>query len=156
MPPPVITRRESLWAPMRRAIGRLGLGLTVSAAPALAQGEAVPSVPLHWSRYAEWVSQQFQARLSDPNNEAVLRLHGWMQAGVPLQPQAAREPSLVLRVWIAPTGEVARLAFDSLGNLLADGDLRSLITAEPLAKPPPQDMLQPMVLQLALGAPHFE
>lgn len=144
-------RRASLWSLLRRALGGVGLGLTVSASPALAQSTAGQPVPPHWIGYAQRVSHQFQDRLGDPGNEAVVRLHAWMQERLLEQAQPDPAPPLVVRVWVAPAGQVARLEFDSLGQPQADTDLRALLTSEPLLEPPPSDMRQPMVLQLTLG-----
>lgn len=144
-------RRASFWSLLRRALGGVGLGLTVSASPALAQSAPGQPVPQHWISYAQLVSNQFQDRLSDPGNEAVVRLHAWMQERMLQQSQPIPAPPLVVRVWVAPAGQVARLEFDSLGQSQADTDLRGLLTSEPLSEPPPRDMRQPMVLQLTLS-----
>lgn len=66
--------------------------------------------------------------------------------------QPVPPPPVVVRVWVAPSGKIDRVAFDSLGDAQADTDLRTLLTTQPLAEPPPRDMRQPMVLQLSLGA----
>lgn len=138
----LLARNGSLWAPMRRALGRVGLGLTVSAGPALAQPAPLPPIPQHWMDYAQRVGNQFQDRLSDAGNGAVLRLHGALQTPA---------PPLVLRVWIAAAGAVERLEFESLGQARADADLRSLLMSGPWLEPPPGDMRQPLVLQLSWG-----
>ena len=134
-----------VWPLLRRVLGGLGLGLSVSALPAVAY--AGPPVPDHWLRYAQFVSVAFQQRLGDPDNAAVLRLHAW------LQERRLQPPALVVRLWVAPAGQIERLEFDSLGQSQADADLRGLLTSGPLSAPPPRDMRQPMVLQLSLDFP---
>ena len=91
--------------------------------------------------------------MSDPTDETVLRLHGWMQDRMQQGAPSAQPGPLVVRVWLAASGHVERVEFASLGNLQADGDLRKLLMAQPLSEPPPPDMRQPMVLQLTLSFP---
>jgi hypothetical protein len=131
--------------------GLLGLGLAAAAPMAPAQPAAPQlQVPQHWISYAQLVSNQFQARLSDPADDTVVRLHGWMQERMLQQDQTAPPPPLIVRVWVAASGKVERVEFASLGNAQADADLRTLLTAQPVTEPPPKDMRQPMVLQLKL------
>ncbi|WP_321918958.1 hypothetical protein [Burkholderia cepacia] len=57
---------------------------------------------------------------------------------------AAPLPAIVVRAWIGPNGAVTRVEFASLGDPDADATLWQLLTAGPLAEPPPPDMLQPL------------
>lgn len=139
------------WRRLLRACGLVGLGLTAIAAPALSQPAAPQPVPQHWISYANMAGNQLQATLSDPANDTVVRLHKWMQARLLREGQPVPPPPLIVRVWVAADGKVDRVAFDPLGDLQADADLRTLLTAQPLAEPPPRDMRQPMVLQLTLS-----
>lgn len=132
------------WRPwLSRWFGLLGFGLTVAGAlPVAAQSAAVPQ---HWISYAQLTGNQFQAWLSDPASETVVRLHAALEG----RPEPL--PGVVARVWVAADGRVERLEFASLGNALADADLRAVLTAQPLSEPPPPDMRQPMVLELTLS-----
>jgi len=146
-----------LWCRVLRFLGGVGIGITVSASPVLAQAPArpqtqpTPAIPPHWISYAQLVGNQLQDRLGDAQNEAVVRLHAWMQERILKEGQIAPPAPLVVRLWIAADGGVRRLAFASLGQAQADADLRAVLTAEPLSEPPPRDMRQPMVLQLSLA-----
>jgi len=152
-----VPARTTRWHAGLKWIRRLGagIGITVMLAPA----EALPAQPVqsqqppqHWISYAQLAGNQFAAWLSDPADDAVVRLHGWMQERL-LKDGQALPPPLVTRVWVAPSGKVERLEFSSLGNAQADSDLRALLTAQPLPEPPPPDMRQPMVLQMSLDFP---
>ena len=121
------------------------LGLLGAMAPVGAQ------VPSHWISYANLAGNQLQASLSDPANDAVVRLHGWMQERILKEGQAVPPAPLVVRLWIAADGGVSRLEFSTLGQAQADADLRAVLATEPLSEPPPRDMRQPMVLQLSLA-----
>lgn len=139
------------WRRLLRACGLFGLGLTAATAPALAQPAMPQPAPQHWISYASMAGNQLQATLSDPASDAVVRLHTWMQARLLREGQPVPPPPLIVRVWVAADGKVARVAFDPLGDAQADADLHTLLTAQPLAEPPPRDMRQPMVLQLTLS-----
>lgn len=151
------TTKAGLWSLMRRVLGGMGLGLSLSTTPALAQtpAQAATAIPAHWMAYAQQVSEQFQDRLADSGNQAVLRLHAWMQERMQAVPTGARTAAtqatpLVLRLWVGPAGQVERLEFDSLGKAEADADLRQLLSTEPLREAPPADLRQPMAMELAL------
>lgn len=139
------------WRRLRLALGGLGLGLSAAAAPLGASAQAQPQVPQHWISYANLASNQLQSSLSDPASDTVVRLHTWMQERMLKEGQPVPPAPVVVRVWVAGSGKVERVAFDSLGDAQADTDLRALLTAQPLAEPPPRDMRQPMVLQLTLS-----
>ena len=139
------------WRRLRLALGGLGLGLSAAAAPLAASAQAQPQVPQHWISYANLASNQLQSSLSDPASDTVVRLHTWMQDRMLKEGQPVPPAPVVVRVWVAGSGKVERVAFDSLGDAQADTDLRALLTAQPLAEPPPRDMRQPMVLQLTLS-----
>lgn len=138
-----------LWRKLLLVVGALGLGLGQAVTPASAQ--APQAIPQHWISYAQLVGNQFQNWLADPSSEPVVRLHAWMQERILQQSQPVPPAPLVVRVWVAPSGLVTRLEFDSLGNAQVDADLRTLLTTQPLSEPPPPDMRQPMVLQLTLS-----
>jgi len=121
------------------------LGLLGAMAPVGAQ------VPSHWISYANLAGNQLQASLSDPANDAVVRLHGWMQERLLRDAPSGPPPPVIVRVWIAGNGRIERVAFDSLGNAQADADMRTLLQAQQLAEPPPRDMRQPLNLQLTLS-----
>ncbi|MDF3835950.1 YbaB/EbfC family DNA-binding protein [Cupriavidus basilensis] len=147
------------WRGLLKALGAAGLGLTAAVSPATpasaqaaTQTPAQP-VPQHWIRYAQLASTQFQARLGDQTDETVLRLQGWMQDRMLHASRQYPPPPLTMRVWFAPTGRVERVEFASLGDPQADADLRALLAMRPLSEPPPPDMRQPIVLELALEFP---
>lgn len=140
--------RRGLWHRLLRSLG-IGLGMVAAAAPALAQGPA-QAVPQHWISYANLAGNQLQVALSDPANATVVLLHAWMQERMLKENQPVPPPPLVVRLWIAPGGQVERVVFASLGDVQADDYLRSLLMAQTLSEPPPRDMRQPMVLQLTL------
>lgn len=131
-----------------KLLGSLGLGWTAATAATPATAAATQA-PQHWLSYAQLVSDQFQQWLSDGKSETVVRLHTYMQDRL-LQESAAPPGPLVVRVWVAQSGRVERLEFASLGSAQADADLRSLLTSQSLAEPPPPDMRQPMILQMDL------
>lgn len=148
-----VTRRPGViarWRRLRAMLqGLLGLGLIAAQAPSV-QAQAVPQ---HWIGYAQLASNQFQAWLSDPDNEAVVRLHEKMQDRL-LNSRSSTPPGpLVVRVWVAADGKVYRVEFASLGDAQADADLHRILTAQPLSAPPPRDMRQPMALRLNLEFP---
>jgi len=154
---PQASARYQRWHATIRWIRRIGAGIGIAAM--LTPAEALPAPPLqsqqppqHWISYAQLASNQCAAGLSDPADDAVVRLHSWMQERL-LKGGQGLPPPLVTRVWVAPSGKVERLEFASLGNTQADSDLRALLTSQPLSEPPPPDMRQPMVLQLSLDFP---
>lgn len=153
------TKTSSRWIRTKEWIKRTGAGfgivaiLSPAATPAQQTSQQTQQQPPpHWISYAQLASNQFAAWLSDPADDAVVRLHGWMQERL-LKEGQPLPPPLVTRVWVAPSGKVERLEFASLGNAQADKDLRALLTAQPLSESPPPDMRQPMVLQLSLDFP---
>ncbi len=151
---PAVTARPGM---AKRALNRVlkmmgivSVGLTVSSAPVMVQTAMAQSVPQHWVSYAQMAGNQLEAWLSDPANDAVVRLHEWMQQRL-LQEGQPLPPPLIVKVWVAPDGKIARAEFASLGQAQADADLRSLMMTQSLSEPPPRDMRQPMVLQLNLS-----
>ncbi|MGF6346851.1 YbaB/EbfC family DNA-binding protein [Variovorax sp. W2I14] len=139
---------------LRHALSWVGLalGLASAAVPVAATAQTQQlQVPQHWISYATLAGNQLQASLSNPADDTVIRLHASMQSRMLKEGQPVPPAPVVVRVWVTPTGRIERVAFDSLGDAQADTDLRTLLTAETLAEPPPRDMRQPMVLQLALS-----
>lgn len=137
-------RIQGLVPRWRRALAWLSV-LGASAVPAQAQ-----PVPPHWIHYADQVGRQLQQRLSDPANEAAFRLQAWMQQRILSSVGPQGLVPLVVRVWIDLAGRVERVEFDSLGHAQADADLRGVLSGQSIGEPPPQDLRQPMVLQLGL------
>ena len=137
---------------LRLALGWLGLGLASVAVPVAATAQTQqPQVPQHWISYATLAGNQLQASLGNPADDTVVRLHAAMQSRMLKEGQSVPPAPVVVRVWVAPAGRIERVAFDSLGDAQADTDLRTLLTTQTLAEPPPRDMRQPMVLQLTLS-----
>ena len=145
-------RSAPRWTRLRLAFGWLGLGLASATLPVAGAAQPRQQVPQHWISYATLASDQLQASLGDPANDTVVRLHASMQSRMRQDGRASSPVFVVVRVWVASSGRVERVAFESLGDAQADADLRALLTARPLAEPPPRDMRQPMVLQLTLSS----
>ncbi|WP_412528357.1 YbaB/EbfC family DNA-binding protein [Burkholderia lata] len=121
--------------------------LAVGAVPAAVAQTA--DVPQTWIRYGQLAGQQFQAWL-EADGDAADRLHRYLEARV-LNASADAPPAIVVRAWIGANGAVTRVEFASLGDTDADATLRQLLTAGPLAEPPPPDMLQPLRVRLRLA-----
>ncbi|AOR70404.1 hypothetical protein BBJ41_22880 [Burkholderia stabilis] len=122
-------------------------GLAAGAAPAVAQKADVPPT---WIRYGQLAGQQFQTWL-EADGDAADRLHRYLETRVLNASADAPPPAIVVRAWIGATGAVTRVEFASLGDPDADAALRQLLTAGPLAEPPPPDMLQPLRVRLRLA-----
>lgn len=132
---------------MLNMLATLGIGLTVVAAQLPAA--SAQTIPQQWIGYAQMAGTQFEAWLSDPASDTAARLHAWMQERSAQGGQFV-PPPLIVRVWVAPSGQVQRVEFASLGQAQADADLRALMTARVLPEVPPPDMRQPMMLELTL------
>ncbi|AGK49131.1 hypothetical protein BTI_1865 [Burkholderia thailandensis MSMB121] len=115
-----------------------------SGVPAAAQ---TADVPQPWIRYGELAGGQFRARL-EAEGEAADRLHRYLAARVANAGADAPMQSIVVRAWMDANGAVTRVEFASLGDPDADATLRQLLTATPLAEPPPPDMPQPLRVRL--------
>ncbi|NTZ84678.1 YbaB/EbfC family DNA-binding protein [Burkholderia metallica] len=137
----------------RGASGWLGAIVVVvsvlagGAAPAVAQTADVPPT---WIRYGQLAGQQFQTWL-EADGDAADRLHRYLETRVLNARADAPPPAIVVRAWIGANGVVTRVEFASLGDPDADATLRQLLTAGPLAEPPPPDMLQPLRVRLRLA-----
>lgn len=126
-----------------------GIGLLSAATTPQAQNTTRAPIPQHWISYADMVSNQFSAWLSDPQDEAVVQLHTWMQDRV-LKDGKLPLPPMVARVWVSPMGMVSQLELPATDDARIDAALRQLLMSRALPEPPPSDMRQPMVLQLSL------
>ncbi|MXN76960.1 YbaB/EbfC family DNA-binding protein [Burkholderia sp. 4701] len=115
--------------------------------PARAQ---TADVPQSWITYAQRVGRQFQGWL-EADGDAADRLHRSLEARVLNARADAPPPAIVVRAWIGANGTVTRVEFDPLGDAGADAALRQLLTAGPLAEPPPPDMRQPLRVRLRLA-----
>ncbi|WP_175840177.1 YbaB/EbfC family DNA-binding protein [Burkholderia arboris] len=121
--------------------------LVLGVAPAVAQTADVPPT---WLRYGQLAGQQFQTWL-EADGDAADRLHRYLESRVLNARADAPPPAIVVRAWIGANGVVTRVEFASLGDPDADATLRQLLTAGPLAGPPPPDMLQPLRVRLRLA-----
>ncbi|MCA8047954.1 YbaB/EbfC family DNA-binding protein [Burkholderia arboris] len=121
--------------------------LVLGVAPAVAQTADVPPT---WLRYGQLAGQQFQTWL-EADGDAADRLHRYLESRVLNARVDAPPPAIVVRAWIGANGVVTRVEFASLGDPDADATLRQLLTAGPLAEPPPPDMLQPLRVRLRLA-----
>lgn len=137
---------------LRRMRNRLAAVLGTGLITAMPVAATAQTVPQHWISYAQLTGNQLQERLSDGEEQAVVRLHGWLQDRVLAGQDGAPPAPVVVRIWVAGSGQVSRAEFDSLGSAQADEDLRMLLTSTALTEPPPGDMRQPMVLRLRLDA----
>lgn len=125
----------------------LGVGLMGAAANASARSD----VPAHWVSYAQLVSNQLQVWLSDDDVPAARRLHDWLE--IQASEEGRAPGSVVVRIWIAESGQVEKLEATSLGDPVIDDSLCAVLTGQPLAEPPPKDMRQPLILRLVLNSP---
>ncbi|WP_408580405.1 YbaB/EbfC family DNA-binding protein [Burkholderia ubonensis] len=116
-----------------------------ASAPARAQ---TADVPQPWISYAQLAGRQFQAWL-EADGDAADRLHRHLEDRVLRASAEAPPPAIVVRAWIGASGAVTRVEFATLGDPNADAALRQLLTAGPLAEPPP-DMRQPLRVRLRL------
>lgn len=121
--------------------------LVLGVAPAVAQTADVPPT---WLRYGQLAGQQFQTWL-EADGDAADRLHRYLESRVLNARVDAPPPAIVVRAWIGANGVVTRVEFASLGDPDPDATLRQLLTAGPLAEPPPPDMLQPLRVRLRLA-----
>lgn len=135
--------------------GRLGLAAparkAVAPDPALRQiGSYQPSggVPAAWRQFALAVQSGLQERLSE-QDEQTRQVHRLFCAHGPMGDTLVR--AVKARVWIAKTGEVARLEFDGVHEKLAIA-LRDVLAGYPIGAMPPSDVLQPLHLKLSLGS----
>lgn len=141
---------RSLWSRTRRWLARFGVRLSTGAAvAAVASAQAQQTVPEHWISYATVTGQHLQSRLSEGGGELVTRLHQWLESRAAA---GAQSVAVVVKIWIAPSGEISRSEFASLGDVQADADLRAILGTQPVPQTPPPDMLQPLVLRLTLRA----
>jgi hypothetical protein len=128
----------------------IGLFLSLSGMPVSAAPADINTVPASWTRYATLVAQQLQQQLGDKNDPRAIRFHRYLED---LGAEDAQTPVLnpITRIWIDRGGSIARVEFDSLGAAQADEDLRHILTAQPLLKPPPRGFRQPIILRLKLS-----
>lgn len=129
------------WWQQARRWSVLG-GLVVASAATAA--EAAPS---HWMAYAAQAGDVLSQRLSRADDPRVERLQARLAERT--DPAAA----LTVSLWIDATGTITDSRFASLGDAVADADLRALLTATPLPAAPPPDMRQPVNLGLTLAPP---
>ena len=108
-------------------------------------------VPQPWIDYAHQVGRQFQASL-ETDNDAANQLHRFLEDRILNAKGATPPPAIVVRAWIGADGAVTRVEFDTLGDAKADATLRQLLTAHPIAEPPPADMRQPLRVRLQMTA----
>jgi hypothetical protein len=136
---------------MRRATAAIATLATFLAPQPAAIGKQAgnPAAPPQaWIEYGQLVSRQFESWLRS-EEAAAYRLHRYLEdvAGANGNSQGT---AVVIKTWFAPDGRIEKLEFPSLGNPDADADLHALLTRRPIAKPPPADMPQPLVLRLRL------
>ncbi|CAB3761893.1 MULTISPECIES: hypothetical protein [Burkholderia] len=140
-------RMQAWWASKWGRALAVASALGVGAAPAAAQTADVPQA---WLRYGQLAGQQFQAWL-EADGDAADRLHRYFETRVLNASADAPLPAIVVSAWIGANGAVTRVEFASLGDTDADATLRQLLTAGPLAEPPPPDMRQPLRVRLRLA-----
>lgn len=129
----------------------IGIGASTSTNPAAAQNlnhRAPNTVPAAWQRFAQLVQYRFREWLA-ADDEVAYRFHLFLENRV-INEDAPPE-SLVVKVWVAPDGQVERVVFPPLSDAQANEDLRTILTRGNIGEPPPSDMLQPLHLRLALA-----
>jgi hypothetical protein len=133
-----IAGRLGLAAPARKA------SAPVSALVQIAGYRSSGGAPAAWRQFALAVQSGLERRLSvEDEIHRLFRPHG--TAGDTLV------RAVKARVWIAETGEVARLEFDDVHEKLAIA-LREVLAGYRVNAVPPSDMLQPLHLKLSLGS----
>lgn len=128
----------------------LGAGAVMtSAAPAqnLNYREA-NAVPAAWQRFAQLVQYRFGEWLA-ADDEVAARFHVFLENRVVTEADPAE--TLVVRVWVAADGKVERIAFPAFSDSQANEDFRMLLTRGHIGEPPPNDMLQPLHMKVALN-----
>ncbi|WP_349544567.1 YbaB/EbfC family DNA-binding protein [Paraburkholderia acidicola] len=114
-------------------------------------GSQTLDVPQPWIDYAHQVGRQFQASL-ETDNDAANQLHQFLEDRILNAKGDTPPPAIVVRAWIGANGAVTRVEFDTLGDAKADATLRQMLTAHPIAEPPPADMRQPLRVRLQMTA----
>ena len=134
-------QRLQRWWRQARRWGVLG-GLVVASG-----ATAADAAPAHWMAYAAQAGEVVSQRLGDPADPRVERLQARLaERGDPAA-------SLTVSLWIDASGTITDSRFVSLGDAVADADLRALLRDTPLPAAPPPDMRQPLNLGLSLAPP---
>ncbi|MDX3934519.1 hypothetical protein [Stenotrophomonas sp.] len=133
-------QRLRRWWRQARRWGVLGGLIMASGAT------AADAAPAHWMAYAAQAGEVVSQRLGDPADPRVERLQARLaERGDPAA-------SLTVSLWIDAGGTITDSRFASLGDAVAEADLRALLRDTPLPAPPP-DMRQPLNLGLSLAPP---
>lgn len=143
----------TIWAKQasRIVFGMLagfGLATALDDSNAQARPQATPhEVPADWLRYANSVQEAVGSWLGE-DSETATRFRSYLAAIPSSRGSASYE--VQLKVWIDGNGIVDRIEFPSFGDATADSDLRALIVGRKLSTMPPQAMLQPLRLAIAV------
>jgi hypothetical protein len=109
--------------------------------------QSATDAPAAWNEFASSLRSKFEAVLRSDHDVARR-----FQADLEKLKAAGGDkpaPGLTVRVWIAASGQVERVAFASLSDAAANVDLRTLLMRVS-AGTPPSGMLQPVRLKLSL------
>ena len=124
------------------------MGFGLASATVAASAPISPSAaPAEWVRYAEGMGEQVKVALQG-QEEAALRLRGYLQASSGGAPQATR--TLPLKIWVSPDGAISRVEFPAFLHDQANIDLRQLLVGRKFAGNPPADMRLPMNIHVDL------
>lgn len=103
-------------------------------------------VPASWRDFALQLQARLQQRLAA--DDAIAGKVADDMGGRGKDAADASPPTVMIRVWISPSGNIERLVFDDFNGKAADA-LRLVLTSGDVGLPPP-DMLQPLRLRLSL------
>jgi hypothetical protein len=136
----------------RSLMTRLALALGLSGAlhgQAMAAGSvSVEQAPTAWLAYAKDATASVTAWLNGDAPPAPRMRDALMQ----LHPNTDQPPpTLVLSLWVSPTGAISKVEAKPTGDAPADADLRALLLGRQLPAPP-KGMLLPMRLGIQINA----
>ncbi|CCE05265.1 conserved exported hypothetical protein [Bradyrhizobium sp. STM 3843] len=104
--------------------------------------------PAHWGAFAKLVTRHFEDGIS-ADDQVSNRFRSYV---LEHRDKADGPPQVfTVQAWVGPHGTIEKVAFPSLKNAQADGDLRTILTRGTVGVPPPPDLLQPLNLRLSLN-----
>lgn len=135
---------------VRKIAGRLLTALGLAAlptAPAAAQSMVPNRAPEAWVAYAQTVSRSVSGWLEE-DSEPSLTARTYMGQ---VEAEAGAPRPLELKVWIGSDGRIARIDFPPFAHAEANTALRVALVGRALVAPPPDDMIQPLRIEVQPG-----